>query len=165
MKMKRIAVFLAVLSLSVIVGRRIQSIRKEGSYTVNNVVRIQAEKGAPRNYVEAVRTTDFLSEPLYVQNGRALVSTGRVGKFRIGQKVRDGTAKIVSVSNDIDLDTGMFVIRFSERVSGDVFVERKYTGFFLPLDAEIPAHAKIIAKDNERMVVIGLREGEKIAVK
>jgi hypothetical protein len=163
--MKRIAVFLAVLSLSVIVGRRVQSIRKEGSYAVNNVVRIQAEKGVPRNYVEAARTTDFLSEPLYVRNGRALVSTGRVGKFRVGQKVRGKTARIISVSNGIDLDTGMFVIRFSERISGSVFVEQKYTGFFLPLDAEIPEHAKIVAKDNERVVATGLREGEKVAVK
>jgi hypothetical protein len=151
--------------VSILVGHRIQALRREGASTVSNIARIHAARGVPREYAVAKRTTDFLYEPLHVQNGRALVSIGRVNKFRVGQKVRDKNATITFVARDIDLDTGMFVVRLSEKITGHVFIEHRHTGFFLPLDAEVPKHGKIIAKDTERMVVENLREGENIVVR
>ena len=141
-------------------------LRGEGSLIVNNIVRLQTERGgAPRREIVAEYSTDFLYEPLYVRNGRALVSTSRIGKFSAGQRVRDSSAEIASVSRGIDLDTGMFVVLFSERISGNVFVERKYSGFFLPLDTKLPPHARVVARDNSRMVVTGLEPGERLTIK
>ena len=162
-QLKRAIIFVCIVAISAATGYRIQKIRKEGIRTVNNIARIHAEKGVPNEYVTAKKTTEFLYEPIYIQNGRALVSINRVNKFAVGESA--GSAKIVSISKNIDLDTGMFVIRFSEKITGDFMVARQYTGFFLPVDAEIPAHARVIAKDNERMVVTGLVDGDKVVVK
>ena len=165
MNFKRLVIFLTIVSMSVWVGYRIREIRKEGIRTVHNIVRIHAENGIPQEYITVNKTTDFLYEPIYVENGRALVSLGRINKFKIGQKIKDKNITITYVSNNIDLDTGMFVVRLSHKITGNVFVESQYTGFFLPLDAEVPSHAKIIAKDNERVVVSGLNDGDKVVVR
>jgi hypothetical protein len=162
---KKAIIFFSVLFAAVLVGYRIQKLREEGIRNVNNTVRIHKEKGAPMEYVVAKKTTDFLEEPLFVQNGRALVSTGRIGKFSAGQEIKGVNARIVSVSKNIDLDTGMFMIRVSGNISGNVMVLMKYSGYFLPVDAVLPDGAKIIAKDNDRMVVVGLNDGDKVIVR
>ncbi|MDR3208373.1 MAG: virulence-associated V antigen [Rickettsiales bacterium] len=162
---KKAAIFLSILLLSVLVGYRIQKLREEGVRHVNNIVRIHKEKGSPHEYVVAEKTTDFLEEPLFVQNGRALVSADRVHMFSTGQKIKDKDANITFVSRDIDLDTGMFIVRVSGNITGNVMALREYTGFFLPVDAVLPAGAKVVAKDNQRMVVAGLKDGERIVIK
>ena len=163
--MKKAVIFFSILFMSIIVGHRIQALRKESAMTVNNIARLHKEIGVPKRYVIAEYSTDFLFEPLHVRNGRALVSTSRIGKFRTGQKVRDMAATITSVSNGIDLDTGMFVVLFSQRISGNVFIEQQYSGFFLPLDTVLPPRAKVIARDLTRMVATGLEPGERLQIK
>ncbi|MDR2268980.1 MAG: hypothetical protein LBD94_02240 [Rickettsiales bacterium] len=162
---KKIIVFFLILSISVLVGYRIQKIRSEGIRAVHNVVRIHAEHGTPKEYVIAKKTTDFLEEPLFVKNGRALVSSGRIKKFAVGQKIKGADARITYVSKDIDLDTGMFVVKVSGNVVGTMRILSEYTGFFLPIDAELPDGAKVIAKDADRVVVLGLKDGDKIVVR
>jgi len=165
LRLKRVLIFISVLSLSMLVGYRIQKIRREGIRTVHNISRIHAARGAPKEYVVAHETTDTLSEPLYVQNGRALVSIGRIRKFSVGMRADGTSARIESISKNIDLDSGMFVLQFSERITGNFMVGREYTGFFLPLDARVPPNARVIAKDGMRMVVSGLEDGDKVQVK
>ena len=162
---KKVIIFLSVLFLSLLVGYRIQQILEEGVMVVHNIVRIHAQKGVPKEYAVAKKTTDFLEEPLYVKNGRALVSTSRVRKFRAGQKIKDKNSAITFVSDDIDLDTGMFVVKVSGNVTGHVRVLSEYTGFFLPIASELPPNARLIAQDAERMVVSGLKDGERIIVR
>ena len=94
---KKVIIFLSVLFLSLLVGYRIQQIREEGVMVVHNIVRIHAQKGVPKEYAVAKKTTDFLEEPLYVKNGRALVSTSRVRKFRAGQKIKDKNSAITRI--------------------------------------------------------------------
>jgi len=164
--MKRKAViFTSILALAVLTGYRIQRIRAEEELRVNNIVRIQAERGAPHDYVVAKKSSGVLLEPLFVQNGRALVTPSRIGRFSVGDKIYGKNAVIAKVSKSIDLDTGMFVIIVSGAITGDVFVEKRYTGFFLPIDAVLPTGARVIAKDAERMVVVGLRDGDRIIVR
>jgi hypothetical protein len=162
---KKIIIFISILSLSFIVGYRVRQIRKEGDAVVHNITRIHRDSGAPREYVIAKKTTDVLSEPLFVQNGRALVSAGRIRKFAVGDKIRGKDAQITYISQGIDLDTGMFVVRVSGNISGNVFVQKKHTGFFLPADARLPDGARVIARDNERMVVVGLKDGDRVIVR
>jgi hypothetical protein len=163
--MKKTLIFLSILVLALIVGHRIQSLRDEARRSVNNVVRIQREKGIPREYAVAKKTTDFLEIPLFVQNGRALVGASQVGKFAAGQKIKGSRHVITSVSKNIDLDTGMFVIRVSGNITGNFLVLSRYTGYFLPADAVLPPGAKIIARDAGRIVAVGLRDGDEVVVK
>jgi len=163
--MKKAVVFFGILFISLAIGNRIQQIRREGLQTVNNIARIQAVRGVPKEYVVAVKTTDFLEEPLFIQNGRALVSIGKIRKFEAGQEIKGADAKIISISGNIDLDTGMFVVRVSKNITGNFMVLRRFTGFFLPLEAELPPGARIIAQDSARMVVVGLSDGDKVVVK
>jgi hypothetical protein len=162
---KKAIIFLSILFVSTLAGYRIQKLREEGIRNVNNIVRIHKEKGRPREYAVAKETTDFLEEPLFVQNGRALVSAGRIRMFSVGQKIKDSDSRITYVSQDVDLDTGMFIVGVSGNITGSVMVLRKYTGFFLPIDAVLPNGAKLIAADNERMVASGLSDGDVVTIK
>jgi hypothetical protein len=162
---KKMAIFVLVLLTSVAVGHRVRQIRREGVLVVHNAARIHAESGVPHEYVVAKKTTDVLLEPLFVQNGRALVSAGRAHKFAVGDMIHGKDAKITYISPNVDLDTGMFIVRVSGNVSGNVFVRKKYTGFFLPADAVLPDGARMVARDGERMVAAGLRDGDKVIVK
>jgi hypothetical protein len=162
---KKALIFLSILCASVMVGYRIQRLREEGVRHINNIVRIHKEKGVPHEYAVAKKTTDFLEEPLFVQNGRALVSADKIHMFSAGQAVKGKNARITGVARSIDLDTGMFIVRISGNITGKVMVMRQYTGFFLPVDAVLPAGARIVAKDAERMVAVGLAEGEKVMIK
>ena len=163
--MKKAIIFSLIVAVSLISGYRVQQIRREGELVVSNVVRIQAERGRPQDLLVAKKTTDFLEEPLFVQNGRALVSAARVHDFAPGQRIKGTNAKISFVSQSIDLDSGMFIIKIAGKASGQVWVLKEYTGYFLPIDAVIPPHAKVIANDNNRVVVSGLQDGEKIEIK
>ncbi|MDR1072004.1 MAG: virulence-associated V antigen [Rickettsiales bacterium] len=162
---KKAMIFLSILCASLMVGYRVQRLREEGVRHINNIVRIHKEKGAPHEYAIAERTTDFLEEPLFVQNGRALVSADKIHMFSAGQAVKDKNAKITHVAKSIDLDTGMFIVRVSGNITGKVMIMRRHVGFFLPVDAVLPAGARVVAKDAERMVADGLSEGEKVMIK
>jgi hypothetical protein len=162
---KKLVIFVCILGAMMAAGYRIQKIRAESDRRVHNMVRIHAEYGAPHDYVIAKTTTDVLLEPLFVQNGRALVSSLRVGRFVVGDKINGKKARITTVSKNIDLDTGMFVVRVSGNISGEVYVEKRHTGFFLPIDAVLPPNARVIARDSDRVVVLGLSEGDKIVVR
>lgn len=162
---KRLIIFLAILFVAAVSGYRIQAILKESARTVNNISRIQTERGIPKDYVVLKKTTDYLREPLYIQNGRALVSANRVHRFKVGQKIEGTNAIIKSITSRIDLDTGMFIVSISKKISGRFMVLGKYTGFFVTLDAELPSHARVIARDGERMVITNLKAGDKVSVR
>ncbi|MDR2770113.1 MAG: hypothetical protein LBB08_01540 [Rickettsiales bacterium] len=161
---KKIIIFSSVLGLAVITGYRIQKLRAEGDFVVPNVSRLQGG-GIPREYVAAKKTSDVLREPLAVSSGLALVSASRIGRFAVGDKISGTDARIISVAKTIDLDSGMFLVRVSPEISGDVFVEKKHTGFFLPIDSVLPKGARIVAKDAERIVAAGIKDGDLIQVK
>jgi hypothetical protein len=163
--MKRIAIFFSILAASLLVGHRVQEIRSEAAREGHTIARIQQKTGAPMEYVVAKKTSGFLEEPIYIENGRALVSAQRVRKFSAGQVIKGTGVSIVSISKNIDLDTGMFVVRASKNITGNFMVLRPHTGFFLPLEAVLPPNAKAIARDNERMVADGIEEGVKVQVR
>jgi hypothetical protein len=76
-----------------------------------------------------------LHEPITVENNRAYVTGNRVGLFRAGQKIGDG--KIASVSQKIDLDTGMYVIKTTNVPNGLQYVEYTRNGYFVPVYAVV----------------------------
>ena len=72
-------------------------------------------------------------EPLSVKNNRAYVSAERASKLRVGQKIEKGT--ITFVSKNIDLNTGMYLVRTSGVSDGLHFAEFTTDGIFVPLYA------------------------------
>lgn len=163
--MKKLIVLALIIAVGMISRYRIEKIESDNVRTVNNIVRIQGEKGIPKYTVVANKTTDFLLEPIYIENGRSLVSIGRINKFRIGDIIHEQNAYITFISQTIDLDSGMFIIKVSKNITGSFLVEKKYTGYFLPVESVLPDSAKIIAKDSNRLVAIGLNDGDKIEVR
>ncbi|HBS76855.1 MAG TPA: hypothetical protein DEA31_03315, partial [Alphaproteobacteria bacterium] len=74
-----------------------------------------------------------LREPIAVKSNRAYVASGRAHKFGAGQHVAGGV--IVSVSPDIDLDSGMHIVRTRGVADGLQYAEFRATGHFVPVYA------------------------------
>jgi len=161
----RLAVSFVVVFFAVWTAYRIERLGAGEDLRINNIVRIHTETGVPRNTITVHRSTDFLLEPIHVSNGRAWVSASRVGRFEVGQGVQGHNARITFVARRLDINTGMFLVRFSGNVNGTVMVMRQYTGFFLPLEAELPDGTRVIARDGRRQVVAGLQEGQEIVIR
>lgn len=113
---------------------RFAAIGSENARYVFNANRVAAEHGAPVEVLTAQKKTDVLKEPLYVKSNRAVVSASRVGKFEVGQKFDTGGA-IISVSNRIDLDSGMYTIKTTGAIDGLHYAQAKSTGYFVPVYA------------------------------
>ena len=132
-KFKKIAYIALVALLAGWVIFRFAAVASENSRFVFNASRVAADTGLPVMAIEMSNTTGTLYEPLAVKNNRAYVSGARAKKLRAGQKVGDG--KIVSVSSNIDYDTGMYVVRTSGVADGLQMAEFNVDGHFVPLYA------------------------------
>lgn len=125
----RTLVVLAVL----LVGYRFYSVAKENNFKVFNIIRNNMKNGTPVEVIKMGKTNGVLLEPLTIKNNRAYVSGSRISVFKPGQKI--GDCKIVSVSHNIDLDTGMHVIKTSGCKDGLQYVEKEKNGFYIPVSA------------------------------
>ena len=105
----------------------------ENARFVYNASRVAAENGLPVEHVTVRVESGTLFEPLSVKNNRAYVSAERASKLRAGQKIENG--KITFVSNNIDLNTGMYLVRTSGVSDGLHFAEFTTNGIFVPLYA------------------------------
>lgn len=173
-KVKKISYILCAAAVVGWVVFRFVAIGLEKNLYVFNTARIAVEQGAPVEILEVSKKTDVLKEALAVKNNRAYVSSARVGKFAVGQKVGDGT--ITSVGYGIDLDSGMHVIRTRGVTDGLNYAESKKTGYFVPVQAinngivmvavdgiAKQRTVKIMTQDSETAVVSeGLSDGDKI---
>lgn len=150
---------------------RFTAIGAENSRPVFNSARYSADAGAPVYTVVAQSKTGVLREPIAVKNDIALVSSYRVDKLQVGQGV--GNGKIISVSKDVDLNTGMHIVRTQGVEDGLHYAEFETTGFFVPLYAlnnnvvmidengvAVPHTVNIIRQDAENALVKGLNDGD-----
>lgn len=112
---------------------RFAVVASENARFVYNATRVAADSGTPVMVTEMSKKTGVLYEPLSVKNNRAYVSALCASKLRAGQKVANG--KIISVSTDIDFDTGMYIVRTSGVSDGLQMAEFSATGYFVPLYA------------------------------
>lgn len=127
-KKRLYVVFVAILVLWV--AYRFVMIGIENRLFVFNPARMATESGIVVDVQNAKKQTGTLQEPLTVKNNRALVSGARAQTLRAGQRVGDGV--IVSVSANIDLDTGMHVVRTRGVSDGLNFAEYQTSGYFVP---------------------------------
>ena len=124
-------IFVALIALAF--GHRFYAVSQENSFEVFNIIRHNAANGVPVQVLEMQKTDGVLLEPLTVKNNRGFISGSRLSLFKVGQKA--GDCKIVSVSQNIDLDTGMYVIKTIGCDDGLKYVENKKSGFYIPVSA------------------------------
>lgn len=157
----RTLVVLAVL----LVGYRFYSVERENSFKVFNIIRNNMKNGTPVEVIKMEKTNGVLLEPLTIKNNRAYVSGSRISVFKPGQKI--GDCKIVSVSHNIDLDTGMHIITTAKCQNGLQYVEKEKNGFYIPVSA---IHGNVVyVADNGvariREIVIQDRDAQNALIK
>lgn len=114
---------------------RITMLIIQHNQNVFNLSRDVSMNGTPVLTMVAQNSSGVLHEPITVENNKAYVTGNRVGLFRAGQKVGDG--KIASVSQNINLDTGMYVIKTKNVENGLQYVEYNRNGYFVPVYAVV----------------------------
>jgi len=132
-KSKNIIYIILIACVVSAFGYRFYTVSQENNFDVFNIIRNHNENGVPVDVLNMKKTDGVLLEPLTVKNNRAYVSGARVSNFRGGQKVDD--CEIVSVSKNIDLDTGMHIVKTKKCVDGLHYVENKKIGFYVPVSA------------------------------
>ena len=177
LKTRKSKMVIYTLLIAVLVGcfaYRFNVVQQERNAGVFNIVRNNIEYGVPVQVMNMQEKDGVLYEPLTIKNNRAYVSGGRVETFKVGQKI--GNCKIISVSNDIDLDSGMYVIKTSNCVDGLQYVEIVGRGFYVPVSAvsgntiyvleDGIAHARdvnIVSRDSENVLIkSGIKNGDVI---
>lgn len=101
-----------------------------GRQVVFNVARAAAVDGVPVEFVVAHAADGVVRTPVAVRGNVARVSGATASQLRSGMKI--GGGEITSVSNNIDLDTGLYVVRMRGAADGLQFAEYRGHGFFVP---------------------------------
>lgn len=143
---------------------RFIAVYQENNFDVFNIIRNNTKNGTPVYVLQMEQQNGVLYEPLTVKNNRAYVSGARIDMFKPGQKI--GNCKITSVSKNIDLDTGMHIIKTTGCENGLQYVEIKQNGFFVPVSA---VHGNIVfVSDNEiakpREIIVGGRDAQNVLI-
>ncbi len=139
---------------------RFCAVASENARQVFNASRVAADVGVPVHAMRAEYKTGTLYEPLSVQNNRAYVTGARAKNLRAGGRV--GSGEIVSVSRNLDLETGMFVVRTRGVADGLHYAEFSADGFFVPLYA-VRDNTVLVAVDGvatPRAVTVARQDSE-----
>lgn len=168
LKTRKSKAILYTIFISLVVacfGYRFYVVEREGSAEVFNIARNNIEHGLPVETLKMEKVNGVLYEPLNIKNNRAYVSGARINLFKAGQKV--GDCKIASVSTNIDLDSGMHIVRTSHCQNGLQYVEIKGNGFYVPVSAIKGNNVYVVNGDvaNVREIVIGGRDSQNAFIK
>lgn len=161
-----VIIFVSLLSLFRIIAFGIEKAR-----SVFNISRNNIEFGIPVNVYTIKEEVNYLKEPLFIKNNKTFISIKRIYKFKVGQKI--GNGEIIFVSRNINLDTGMCIIKTKNVEDGINYVEMERKGFFIPIYAlyknkvfllkngrAIETKVDIIDKDSSSALVKGLDDGD-----
>ena len=138
LKFKKLFYIFIALGLAFWIGYRIFALVAQHEQTVFNISRDVESNGTPVVTTTVQNSSGALHEPITVENNRAYVTSNRVGLFRAGQKI--GNGKIASVSQNINLDTGMYVIKTTNVENGLQYVEYTRNGYFVPISAVVDSN-------------------------
>lgn len=144
---------------------RFYMVSAENNFDVFNIIRNNEKNGVPVYVLEMKKTDGILYEPITIKNNRGFISGARLNLFKSGQKI--GNCKIVSVSRNIDLDTGMHIVKTSGCANGLQYAENKKNGFYVPVSA-LHGNAVYVVEDNVAKlheIVIENRDIENVLVK
>ncbi len=164
-KSKNVIYTIVIVSVISLFAGRFYAVSQENNFEVFNIIRNNSQNGVPVYILNMEKTDGVLYEPLTINNNRAYVSGARLGYFKVGQKI--GDCKVVSVSHNIDLDTGMHVIRTAGCKNGLQYAENKKNGFYVPVSA-LRGSSVYVVEDGVaqlREVTIENRDMEKALIK
>ena len=163
-KAKNITYLVCFTLFFVMFAYRFYVVEAERNANVFNIIRNNASTGTPVNVITVSGQDGFLHEPVNIRNNRAYVAGNRVGMFKVGQNV--GNCKISYVSNNIDLDTGMYVIKTSKCEDGLRFIENKKHGFYVPVSAVSGNYVYVVngGVAQKREVVISGRDLQNVVI-
>jgi len=102
----------------------------ESRMVVFNPMRAAEQNGIVVDSIVAKQKSGIIKTPLSVENNRAYVSGAHRSGLKVGQKV--GSGEITYVGNQLDLDTGMYIVKTKNVDDGVVFAESECDGFFIP---------------------------------
>lgn len=138
-----------------------------------NIDRNNKKNGVPVEVLQIKKEQKVLYKPLAIQNNKAYVSKAQIENYKVGQSV--GNCRIISVSHNIDLNTGMYVIRTKGCKNGLNKLEINEFGYFVPIYAidsdfvflvqeNTAKRQKIFIKDRDKdnALVVGLNDGDMI---
>ncbi len=129
-KMKK-TVYTAVLAiLALWFVYRFVMVAIESRMVVFNPVRDMAQNGIVVDTITVQQKTGVIKTPLSVEDNRAYVSDVHRRILKVGQKIGDGT--IVAVANQLDFDTGMYVVKTKNVSDGVAYAESECNGYFIP---------------------------------
>lgn len=159
-----IGLILAVLVLLAF-SYRFYVIEQENNFQVFNIIRNNTANGVPVHVLEMEKTDGVLFEPLTIKRNRGYVSAARLHLFNAGQKI--GNCRVVSVSQNIDIDTGMYMIKTDGCKDGLQYVENKKFGFYVPVSALRGNTVFVVNEDvaQSRKVVIENRDMQNALIK
>jgi len=132
-KSKTVIYTIVVILVVCAFAYRFFAVVQENNFDVFNIIRNNEANGTPVSVLGMKKRDGVLLEPLTIKNNRAYVSGARISLFKPGQKI--GKCKIISVSHNIDLDTGMHVIKTSGCENGLQYAENVKNGFYVPVSA------------------------------
>ena len=164
-KSKNIIYLVCILIVIGCFAYRFYVVFTERNQPVFNILRNNIENGTPVETLKMAEIDGVLYEPLNVKNNRAYVSGARVNMFKSGQKM--GNCKIISVSKNIDLYTGMHIIKTSNCKNGLQYVEFAERGFYVPVSAVYDNSVYVVNGDKAhvRDIVIKARDSQNVLVK
>ena len=127
--------------------------------SVFNMTRDSNTNGVPVNVIEMKQTDGIIYEPLFINNNRGYVSGMRVARFAPGQQITGG-GEVVSVSQSLDLDSGMHIVRTRGAADGAHTVEIKEKGFYIPTYAVQNGNVFIVRDNVAHIVPIEVVRGD-----
>jgi len=132
-KYKKIICVVVAIIIALLFIFRFYILFQERNFDVFNIARHNLKNGTPVRVLRMEKTNGILYEPLTIKNNTAYVSGARVNIFHAGQK--SGKCKIVSVSKNIDLDTGMHIVKTRNCKDGLQYIEKEKIGLYIPMSA------------------------------
>lgn len=136
----------------------------ESRMSVFNPARDANTNGVLVQTMVANRIDGEIKIPVAVNNNRAYVSGKQKAKLRVGQNLGDGV--ITHISSDLDLDTGMYVVKTRGVKNGINYAVAKYNCFFVPVYAV--RNGALMIYDNgmvvEKLVVITASDSENTCI-
>lgn len=133
-KIKKIAytaVFMALVGWFVF---RFIMVAIESRMVVFNPVRDSERNGTLVDGIIAEKQNSTINFPITVKNNRAYVSGAARAKLHPGQKISGGGV-VVNVSNSLDFDSGMYIVRTNGVSDGVKNILIPCNGYFVPVYA------------------------------
>ncbi len=164
-KSKNVMYSIFIFTVIAVFTFRFYTVAQEKNRDVFNIARNNIENGTPVKVLKMKETDGVLYEPLNVKNNRAYVSGGRAKLFYSGQNL--GDCKIVSVSNRIDLDSGMYIIKTANCSDGLKYAQNQKRGFYVPVSALLGTAVYVVNSGvaEIREIVIAARDSQNVLVK